>query len=594
MSCINLMTENANKPAILAVLILFLIILSVVPSNADSSSLPILNTRINVTLTAINDSDLHIDIVKFVTLNESVLRNTSDPDKLSLLRVNVPLGFSMRSNLIKYIKKDSIKTESSVGILKIKSLNNSELIIEESIYPLSVGELIFSRISFNLDGFLIHNQNIHLTRIPIVFGLFDQDNSFKEMNIKIILPYSTKISEDKQKYIYFFGYPLENIDQISNFNVLADDPLTLLFSKIQTGTKLSFFPYIDYYSIDIPKIILDYNHKYDIINERIKESLDIKNNYNQSLFYVTFEEDGQQYYKIIGLDDDDNYEKPYDLQPTKEYVTLHTGKEIPLDFSKKSCAVFGWNNILFPFECYEIDDSRIMTVDFETNQPLSFFVKYDLDINKMDLFEINQEESYYCISPTKCETPLVININNTAFYQPRILDVSKAGFVCQNSGQFLMMTYDDIRYYSTVFNAEKKSVIDSSGDSYSFNESNFVINIPHNEITINYHLKYSTKSIYKLYLAILMVWIAFTGYITMKLEKYKELSFIAGAAGYFYTLLQIHPEGYPIMTLFNIIPVLLVSSLILLHFRSKVWKKSLHITSYLWSIRKRLKRNPKN
>ena len=587
------MTKNANKPAILASITLFLIILSVVPSNADSSSLPIVNTGMNVTLTVINDSDLHIDAVKFFTLNESALRKTYDSDDLSLVRVDVPLGFSFHSNMIKYIKNDSIETDSSIGILKIKSLNDCELIIEEPIYSLSVGELVFSRISCRMDGVLIHDQSIHLTRIPIFFGLSDLDNSFKEMNIKIILQYSTKICEDKQKYIYFIGYPLENIDQVVNFNVLSDDPLTLLFSKNQVGTNLSFIPYVDYYSIENPKIILDYDHEYDIRNERIEESLDIKNNYNQSLFYVTFEEDGQQHYKIIGLDDDSNYEKPYDLQPTKGYVTLHTGKEIPLDFSKKSCAVFGWNKILFPFECYEIDDSRIMTVDFETNQPLSFFVKYDLDINKMDLFEINQEESYYCISPTKCETPLVININNTAFYQPRILDVSKAGFVCQNSGQFLMMTYDDIRYYSTVFNAEKKSVIDSSGDSYSFNESNFVINIPHNEITINYHLKYSTKSIYKFYFAILMVWIVFTGYITMKVEKYKGLSFIAGTTGYLYTLLQIHPEGYPLMTLFNIIPVLLVLSLILLHFRSKVRKILLHVTSYLWSIRKCLKRNPK-
>ena len=105
MSCPNFMPKNTNKPAILVLLTLFLIILSVVPSNADSSSLPIVNTGMNVTLTVINDSDLHIDAVKFFTLNESVLRNTSDPDKLSLLRVNVPLGFSMHSNLIKYIKK---------------------------------------------------------------------------------------------------------------------------------------------------------------------------------------------------------------------------------------------------------------------------------------------------------------------------------------------------------------------------------------------------------------------------------------------------------------------------------------------------------
>ena len=219
--------------------------------------------------------------------------------------------------------------------------------------------------------------------------------------------------------------------------------------------------------------------------------------------------------------------------------------------------------------------------------------QYDLDINKMDLFEINQEESYYCISPTKCETPLVININNTAFYQPIILDVSKAGFVCQNSGQYFMLTNDDIRYYSTVFDAEKKSVIDSSGDSYSFNESNFVINIPHNEITINYHLKYSTKPKYKLLFMILMFCILLTGLITIQVEKYNQLPFIVSMAGYFIILLQIHPEGYPLMTLFNIIPVLLVSSLILLHFRSKVWKKLLHVSSYLWSIRKCLKRNPK-
>ena len=146
-----------------------------------------------------------------------------------------------------------------------------------------------------------------------------------------------------------------------------------------------------------------------------------------------------------------------------------------------------------------------------------------------------------------------------------------------------------ISYFSTLFNLEKKHISNTSENKYSFQENYFVVNIPYNEITINYSFKYVTKSNHVISFIILMIWIAISGYFSLKIEKYKTLSFTVCFVGYLLTLSQSHREGYSIFTIFNLIPTILVCVVVLMFFRKKNFNKLIKIKKKFQRYQKKTK-----
>ena len=196
--------------------------------------------------------------------------------------------------------------------------------------------------------------------------------------------------------------------------MISGNPLTIFFSKNQIGTEVTLFPFIDYYFSEIPKIIINCSQELNIIDSRIIENMMISNKGNRTL-YLAYNESKSNFpfYTIINEAEIQNYVYTNLIPSTNgSYYNLYSGKKISINPEKKDCSIFKWNKSSFPFESYEISDFRQMKIPLNSTKSISFLVNFNLDLDTMNLFEVDQQQSYYSIIPTIIKIPPIFGENS--------------------------------------------------------------------------------------------------------------------------------------------------------------------------------------
>jgi len=398
--------------------------------------------------------------------------------------------------------------------------------------------------------------------------LINNNVSNQELNIKFELPFKSSIDINDKKYISFFGYRLEDLKEFNEKfidEMLSGNPLIVSFNKKQIGTELSLFPYIDYYISDVPNIILRYEHEYDIINNRLQENIMIKNRKNYSLHFAKKYNESGLCYSLIDEDEIENYDETYLIPPTSGSYYDFDFIEEEIDFNKRDISIFGLGQHSFPFESYEIKDSKIMRINFDSKEPITFIVNFNLNAKKMNLFDFNIKKSYYKLSPTCIRIPPLFDETNKLIHPGE--DVKISDFEEDVNGARILLDIvpkefnKDInksiyRLYSTWFTAETHKINNNNyPDFVSFDDTNFEISISQKEITIYYHFIYSTKN-YLIF--IWLLYLIFTPFSIFLINRYyyrkkrNRYFSIMASFGILITYIPQRPYGFT-LTLFDII-----------------------------------------
>jgi len=223
-----------------------------------------------------------------------------------------------------------------------------------------------------------------------------------------------------------------------------------------------------------------------------------------------------------------------------------------------------------------------MKIPFNSTKPISFLVDFNLDLDIMSLFEVDKQQSYYTIVPTIIKIPPIFSVNLELIEDQSYIKFSE--FNKDASGVRLLidiipkefhknLNMSIYRLYSSWCSAETNKIIQDSSSYYTFQGTHFEVDTLQNEITINYYIKYSTKSEIQ-FRCIVILFITpflFIGCLLPK-ERYKTIKFfsIFGIIGeVFYTLLEIRPYYYPI----NIFDIIILLEIILITLFYFIYKK---------------------
>lgn len=574
----NIMTK-IKKIIIISFITLNIFPFFSITNKADSSSILDI-TEIDITnffnLTVLNEFEVKIDMIQYYSFNKTFIRNMSNVNEF--YSKEIPLGINISLDNGKFIRTDEVKAETSQGNLKIISINDSTLITESINEILKLNDSIFFKLSYYCTGIIWGVSSINLFRIPINIHLLSRNISNQQLNVKIALPYKSEISKNQEKYITFYGYSLGNaVSSDENFidKMLSSNPLTIFFSKNQIGTEVTLFPFIDYYFSEIPKIIINCSQELNIIDSRIIENMMICNKGNRTL-YLAYNESKSNFpfYTIINEAEIQNYVYTNLIPSTNgSYYNLYSGKKISINPEKKDCSIFKWNKSSFPFESYEISDFRQMKIPLNSTKSISFLVNFNLDLDTMNLFEVDQQQSYYSIIPTIIKIPPIFGENSELIKEQSYIrfsefnkDASGVRFLIdivpkEFHGNLNMSIY---RLYSSWCSAGTNKIIKNSSSYYTLQGTDFTVDTLQNEITINYFIKYSTKQ--EIQWACYGLWL-FTPFLILgpllslpksknQTKKYiKLIIFIGILATIIFTSLQIRPNGYP-FTFFDSVIIL--------------------------------------
>lgn len=544
---------------------------------------PEIDSIMYINLTVIDEFQAKVVMTHFYSFNKTYLNDFSN--NINSLNKTINLGVKISLNNSGFIRTDEAIAKTSLGEMKIIFFNESILETEQINTSLLENETIFYKITYYITGFAWGIPSINYIRIPLNFNLNNENICDQQLNLKITLPYNSKINENDEKYISFFGYPLYDTYQMNeNFidKMLSGEPLILFFSNKHIGTELSLFPYIDYYTSNVPKITLKYDHEFDIDNYRINENLKIKNRNVFPLYLLeSYTSEGCPYYTIINSSEKRNYDDVFELSPSNGSFNKEYNNKIPLDYKLIDRSFFGWGKRSFPFERYELSHNIPYKINFNSDSLISYFVDYNLEIIKDNIFQIDQESSYYSIVPTIIYIPPIFDdkselIKDRTYYGITKFDTKLNDNV--NGMRILLdlvpkefnkdCNYSVYRLYSTWCNAESKKIQDQTNDYYIFEKSDFEVDNLQNEITIYYHIEYYTESVYKniFYLmfavAIILPILVLVGdgLTLIKKKRHNKIVllaiFITEPLIIFVTCVTIQPKEIPMLSLFTIIPLI--------------------------------------
>ena len=227
-----------SKILIIVLIILFLSNLFSIFSYADSNEkydiIPKIDSILEVNLTIIDEFQAKIDMTHYYSYNKTYQKQFTN--NTNRFNETVNLGVKLSLNNSGFIRFEEAFAETSFGEMKIISLNESVLETEEMIYNLSENDTVFYRISYYITGFAWGIPEINFIRIPSNFNLYNKNVCNQELKLKIMLPYESKINKNQEKYITFYGYSLEDSQDLEeNFidRMLSGNPLTLFYSKNQ-------------------------------------------------------------------------------------------------------------------------------------------------------------------------------------------------------------------------------------------------------------------------------------------------------------------------------------------------------------------------
>lgn len=570
--------KNILKILIFILLISQLICVKSYGNDSDSiiyNEVEEIDSTIYYNYTIKNEFVAKVEITHYFSINKTYADNfILNPETY---QKNMSLGFNISSNNDIFIDLNSTTAIYSYGDLKITTSNKSTLRTEEISYNLTLNETIFYKIIFNTTGFCggiyLNNTEIPteissiMNRITFKIYIFNKNPSNQKVFINIILPYKSQIAESNDKYIYFFGYPLKDTRQLDEDfidKMISGNPLTLFFYKSQIGTNLSIFPYIDYYVANEPNITLKYFHEFDILNNKIIETLHVKNRYNNTLYLANYNPDSDfPYYTFINEDEADPNNENFFIPITKNsWYSLYNHK-IDLNFTVNDQSLFEFGKASYPFESYKLNTSTKRRINIGSNKKLPFFVNYNLDLKTLDIFDIDQTESFYTIYPTILEIPEIFDENINPIWPKTYWLFSNFtkpvnDFTGVNGVRLIVdlhpkennngSNYSFYRMYSTWCDFVTKKIIDCNSDTFSFDSANFKIDSLQNEVTINTHFKLTTKTSVLLkciFLWVLIFFIIFAGLSVNYKYKYGKIITYIAVIGSCLIFLFERPANYP-------------------------------------------------